>query len=404
MTDTTPDYVVGAEDRRLAGMPTNVIQAIARIMAEMPPVGKNQQMTEGPKYAYRGIEDVTAAIQKLMGRYGVVPIAHPSNLKVQDIVVGGKPWTETTMDVFYDLCGPSWDPGIVGLGNDQITVGPFCAIARDNADKGTNKAMTQAFKQMLLQTFVVGEGGHDPDSYASQDRDTRQPDPEPIDWDKWTRDNGWESGMDGARAVREAVNRIIKERVEQGLIDRDQGLAMVREYARPDGPDTTPHPPTRDQHDTFLAKYGLDEAPPAQETAPSEPTSPPGAEDAPAAPDAPPEAQEAAQAPPARDLMAALEDSLATAGRGTAAAPETRPASGDPDDNGHRDELDDVYIGAGVNALVGAVAALKPKELHDALRARDGDGTSSPKGTAADMRAKLTGMIQDRARDASEPF
>ena len=55
--------------------PTTVTEAIARVMVELPAIGKKKHPSEdgrGLTYAYRGIEEITSEAQGLFAKYGVV--------------------------------------------------------------------------------------------------------------------------------------------------------------------------------------------------------------------------------------------------------------------------------------------------------------------------------------------
>ncbi len=178
--------------------PANVIQAIARVMEEMPAVGKDANYSGGgTSYKYRSIEGVTAAAQELMGRYCVVPVPKVEDRKTMSLTVNSKPWTEEQLTVSYRLYGP-------GGTDDFIDAGPFVALGRDNVDKGTNKAMTQAYKQMLVQVFVIGDGKDDGDAErAEADSHTRRHEPEPP-----AKTEGWHSAAAEAAAHQNAADQI----------------------------------------------------------------------------------------------------------------------------------------------------------------------------------------------------
>lgn len=136
---------------------TNVVQALAAVMSELPAIGKTGQASASQGgYAYRGIEAITKHAQGLFAKHGVVFVPKVLEHEVVDIVVGGKPWTDTRLLVAYDVFGP-------GGAEDRIMVGPLLGIGRDNADKGANKAMTQAFKYALLQVLCISDAKDDAD-------------------------------------------------------------------------------------------------------------------------------------------------------------------------------------------------------------------------------------------------
>jgi len=149
--------------------PTNVIEALSRVMDELPAIGKGGKAD--PKqggYAYRGIEQITREAQRLFAKYGVVFVPRVLGHKIVDIEVNGKPWTDTILAVEYDVYGPgNTEPS-------KITVGPLIAIGRDNSDKGANKCMTQAFKYALLQVLCISDAKDDGDQ-ASHEADATTP-------------------------------------------------------------------------------------------------------------------------------------------------------------------------------------------------------------------------------------
>ena len=150
--------------------PTDVIGSIAAVMAELPAIGKDSQASsQQGGYAYRGIEAITSEAQALFARYGVVFAPRVVSSRVEPVTVNGKPWTDTFLEVEYQVYGP-------GGRDDSITIGPLLAIGRDNSDKGANKAMTQAFKYALLQTLCISDKKDDGDQ-VSHATDSRPNDP-----------------------------------------------------------------------------------------------------------------------------------------------------------------------------------------------------------------------------------
>lgn len=137
--------------------PANVVDAIARVMADLPGIGKGGKADPAQGgYAYRGIEQITAEAQTLFARHGVVFVPSVEDHQTRDLTLNNKPWTDTILRVSYTVYGP-------GGVEDQFKVGPLVGIGRDNSDKGANKAMTQVFKQALVQVLCIGDGKDDTD-------------------------------------------------------------------------------------------------------------------------------------------------------------------------------------------------------------------------------------------------
>ncbi|MCU1493889.1 MAG: hypothetical protein JWO62_1653 [Acidimicrobiaceae bacterium] len=135
--------------------PKNVTEAIARIMLELPAIGRDHSASaQQGGYKYRGIEDITTKAQMLCGKYGVAFFPQGEITEIRELVVNGKPWTDTVLSVLYEVChGPS----------DTSKIVKVPGIGRDNSDKGSNKGMTQAFKYALIQVFMISDTKDDSD-------------------------------------------------------------------------------------------------------------------------------------------------------------------------------------------------------------------------------------------------
>jgi molybdopterin converting factor small subunit len=145
--------------------PQNVIQALARVMLELPGIGKTNESEQG--YKYRGIEAITAHAQQLLGRHCVVFVPRVVERKTVEFSINNRPWTEDQATIIYTVYGP-------GGVQDSIEVGPLIALGRDNSDKGMNKCMTQAFKYALLQTLCIGDHKDDADGEEAHQADARE--------------------------------------------------------------------------------------------------------------------------------------------------------------------------------------------------------------------------------------
>jgi len=148
--------------------PTNVVEALAAVMRDLPGIGKGgQAAAQQGGYKYRGIEQITAEVQKLFAKYGIITVPRVKHRRVEDIEVNGKPWTDTYLEVDWDIYS-SAKPG----GRDMIQASTF-GHGRDNSDKGTNKAMTQAFKYLLLDMLCISDPADDNDG-TNQAADARR--------------------------------------------------------------------------------------------------------------------------------------------------------------------------------------------------------------------------------------
>src|SRR4051795_6481367 len=84
--------------------PANVVAALARVMEDLPAIGKSETSNQG--YSYRGIEQVTAQAQRPFGKYGIVFAPKIIDRQTVQLSVNNKPWTEEQLLVSYTVYGP----------------------------------------------------------------------------------------------------------------------------------------------------------------------------------------------------------------------------------------------------------------------------------------------------------
>ncbi len=253
--DLRPYVIVVPDGQHVEFLPTadkprNVVEAISRVMDELPGIGKDEQASEQQGgYKYRGIEAITREAQNLFARYGVVFAPEVLEHEVQEIVVNNRPWSDTRLLVRYTVYGP-------GGVDDKIVVGPLYALGRDNSDKGANKCMTQAFKYALLQVLCISDAKDDNDS-TNAERDERQsapPAPPPVDpemqvrIDLRTRINALEPDQRiifgefcDAADVPRLASKMTDEQMELAVAKLDK-MAVELSRARDSGPSMTGAP------------------------------------------------------------------------------------------------------------------------------------------------------------------
>lgn len=68
----------------------NVVEALHRVMRDLPAIGKDQQASaQQGGYSYRGIEQITQHTQRLFAAHGVVFTPHVQSWEVRDLIDGG---------------------------------------------------------------------------------------------------------------------------------------------------------------------------------------------------------------------------------------------------------------------------------------------------------------------------
>lgn len=150
---------------------TSIQQALSAVMAALPSIGKADKSPEG--YQYRGIEAITSRLQPLLAQHGIIIVPRATIVNVLPSPAMREGWQDIHMTVDWVIIGPA---------GDSITA-TTCGIGRDRADKGANKAHTQAFKYLLLTLFAIADRADD-----SEAHDTRvDADPAPAPSAKRTR-------------------------------------------------------------------------------------------------------------------------------------------------------------------------------------------------------------------------
>jgi len=146
---------------------TTVSQALAAIIHELPGIVKGDKSPQG--YAYRGIEAITKQLQPLLSKHGVVIVPQATITNVVPSPGMKESWQDIYMTVQWQIVGPNGDT------LTACTTG----IGRDNADKGANKAQTQAYKYLLLHLLCIADAKDETDglSYDHGRRDEQEPPP-----------------------------------------------------------------------------------------------------------------------------------------------------------------------------------------------------------------------------------
>lgn len=142
------------------GPAANVLEAINRVKRDLPGIGKTDRGT-GVPYAFRGIETLTAHLQPLTAKHGlvIVPVQAtelPSSYEYNTST--GSTWHQTNVHYRWAVYGPG--------GLQDVIFGETIGQGRDADDKGGSKAQTQAYKEFVVKLFVIGDKSSDPDQHS----------------------------------------------------------------------------------------------------------------------------------------------------------------------------------------------------------------------------------------------
>jgi hypothetical protein len=145
-----------------------VTEKILAVMADLTSLPKTDR-NEHQRFTFRGVDAVVNAVGPLLRKHGL--IVYPVKVKAvhTEISTGqGKPMTQCVVRVTYRWHAATAKSEI-GDRLDVFTVGE----AFDAGDKATPKAMSVAYRTMMLQTLCLPTDEPDPDSHTY----TRDPQP-----------------------------------------------------------------------------------------------------------------------------------------------------------------------------------------------------------------------------------
>jgi hypothetical protein len=136
-----------------------VYQAINAVQAELATIGisKSSRNHQGSGYNFRGIDAVYNVLSSIMAKHGLCIIPRMlTRVSEERVSKAGGALFYITVEAEFDLVSAE-----DGSKHTARTFGE----AMDSGDKGTNKAMSAAYKYMAFQTFAIPtEGDNDADN------------------------------------------------------------------------------------------------------------------------------------------------------------------------------------------------------------------------------------------------
>lgn len=148
-----------------------VVEALSAAMAEVQAVGKNSRNTE-QGYNFRGVDAVVNAVGPVLKKHGVIVLPEVLDASFRDVrTTKDKPARECTVRVRYRFYGPAGDY------IDAVVPGE----SLDFSDKGAAKAMSVAYRIVLLQALCIPTDDADPDSHSVERSNEGAGSPEAIE-------------------------------------------------------------------------------------------------------------------------------------------------------------------------------------------------------------------------------
>lgn len=148
-------------DREAAVTAPAVYTAIASVMSHMAREGISKDRRSGdgggPKFSFRGIDDVYNALAPIMSEAGLMMLPRMVGRTVTERQ------TRNGGAMFYTMVEAEFDL-VAAADGSKHTIRTF-GEAMDSSDKSTNKAMSAAFKYAAMQAFCIPtEGDNDADA------------------------------------------------------------------------------------------------------------------------------------------------------------------------------------------------------------------------------------------------
>lgn len=144
---------------------SETIQAsLAKVMHDVREVAKNDRNT-AQNFSFRGIDAVVNAVAPALRAHNVVVMPHVEEYNFNNMTTsGGKSAMHVTLKVRYRFTGQGGDF------LDSVVMGE----AIDYGDKAVSKAMSVAFRTVLLQALVLPTDDVDPDAQSYERTSPRQ--------------------------------------------------------------------------------------------------------------------------------------------------------------------------------------------------------------------------------------
>ncbi|MEV4197054.1 ERF family protein [Micromonospora globbae] len=149
--------------------------AWARVMADVQSVGKGDRFQAAGQgnYQYRGVDRVLNAVGPALRRHGVMVIPTRTEAAYRDVTTAnGKKMRECTVTVTYEIRGPKGD----------TMPAQSCGESMDTGDKGTTKACTVAYRNLLITALSIPTRDPRLDAEASNHERGSGPAPRPTDY------------------------------------------------------------------------------------------------------------------------------------------------------------------------------------------------------------------------------
>ena len=131
-----------------------IAEALANVMGDVQGVAKSSRNTD-QNYNFRGIDAVVNAVGPVLRKHGVIVVPTAVEAHYRDVTTSrGKPSRECTVMATYRFYGPAGDFIEAQVPGESMDFG----------DKGAPKAMSVAYRILLLQALCIPTDDPEPDA------------------------------------------------------------------------------------------------------------------------------------------------------------------------------------------------------------------------------------------------
>lgn len=187
----------------------NIYEKINEVMKRIEYLTKDDKVSFGTtQYKAISEEKVTTAVRNEMVNVGIVIIPIEQEMNVVELMRTDKSVNQRTdVNIKYRIQN-------IDDVNDYI-IASSSGSGADTQDKGVGKAMTYAYKYLLLRTFAIPTG-EDPDKISSAEIDDR------IAKEKATTQNKTDNSE-----TQQTINSSMEKALRQAIIDNEIDNAVV---------------------------------------------------------------------------------------------------------------------------------------------------------------------------------
>jgi hypothetical protein len=131
----------------------NIYAAFSAAMEEVQAVRK-EGFNDSQRYNFRGVDQVVNAVGPIFRKHHIIPVPHHCVAEYRNAQTStGKAAREVTVSATYRFYGPAGDYIEAVVPGESL----------DSGDKGTAKAMSVAYRIVLLQSLCIPTDDRDPD-------------------------------------------------------------------------------------------------------------------------------------------------------------------------------------------------------------------------------------------------